>query len=269
MQDIGGGVTVLRMGDGALLSCRIANSDDAPALAALSASIQMRPSDMDAFARFMDPDEPGGFARCGGFFEVMDEAGFARVIASGRDRIFLVCEEDGRIAASLWVSLADPGFEGNYDAHGHTAGFAAVLNGDGRLREALSASRVCFARELMASAAAGRHGARLSDLAFNYAFGQMAQAGFTYALSEVYEVVGYMDEVEYRRCRVSNGGGMRAAVGSGGRLGGVNDQRLITLPRAGVSVEILPHIIVFEFAQVMPVLAGYLEQRKVREEPCR
>lgn len=254
--------TVLSNGRGALL-LDVAGRDDVGELARLNRSVRL---DMTHYETVLSHGEEG-FARRGGFFEVMDEEGVGRCVDDARSVVFVLrCAPDapgagcGRIVASLWVSLDDPGFDAP------SPGLLGYLDEHPPLADALAEGRVCYGRELIVARDAPR--AISPGMALFYgAFRAMRAAGFDHALSEVYRVVGYRVGAEDFDADIANEAALRSVADAGGLAIARNRPRTLDFA-GGLSVTIEPVAVLFDFAVTLRVLEGRLAEQGVVTAPA-
>jgi hypothetical protein len=221
----------------------IANKDDVSELALLNSSVKL---DMTRHERVLSQDETG-FAQRGGFFKAMDAEEIERHLDSGRSAIFVLRDVSdgatagcGRIVASLWVSLDDPGFDAL------SPEFTSYLDEHPALASALASGAVCYGRELIVARDAPRF-ISPSMAIFSGSFHTMRSVGFDYALSEVYRVTEYRAGTKVFGVDITN----EAALCSVAEARGLHIARnnLRTLDFGGeLSVTIEPLIVLFDFA---------------------
>jgi hypothetical protein len=221
----------------------IANKDDVSELALLNSSVKL---DMTRYERVLSQDETG-FAQRGGFFKVMAAEEIERCMDSARSVIFVLRDMPdgatagcGRIVASLWVSLDDPGFDAL------SPEFARYLDEHPALASALTDGRVCYGRELIVARDAPRFMSP-SMAVFSGSFHTMRSAGFDYALSEVYRVAEYRAGTKVFDVDITNEAALCSVAEAGGLHIAKNNLR--TLDFGGeLSVTIEPLIVLFDFA---------------------
>ncbi|MDR1089422.1 MAG: hypothetical protein LBL23_09195 [Coriobacteriales bacterium] len=259
------GALVLKSAGGAFW-LEPATPSDVPELACLNLSVKLDLADCET--ALLHPET--GFARRGGFFKVMDADELRSCLNDPRSLIFVLRavaedEDTGRIVASLWVSLDDPGFAEP------SASLTGYLREHPALAAALREGRVCYGRELIVARDATRYLSPVAAL-FYGSFRALHAAGFAYALSEVYRVVEY------------HSGAPAAEAGPGAAECGhvvniINEAALSSVAEAaglriarnrprtldfdgGLYLTIEPEIILFDLALTVETLAHSLHNQK-------
>ncbi|MDR3137007.1 MAG: hypothetical protein LBU07_06355 [Coriobacteriales bacterium] len=232
----------------------VATPNDVPELAKLNVSVKL---DMAHYERTFSQGETG-FARRGGFFKVMDAHDIARCIGDARSIIFTLRDEGagashGRIVASLWASLEDPGFAEP------SPSLARYIDGNPAFAEAGAHGAVCYGRELIVARDAPRFispGAAV----FYGSLCALRTAGFNYVLSEVYRVVAYCVCSRTHSVNITNEAALRSVVEVGGLRIATN--RLRTLDCEGnLNITIEPQVVLFDCAAVLQRLGEELPVR--------
>jgi hypothetical protein len=249
--------------DGAFL-LDSAERDDVTELALLNSSVKL---DMANYERALSRDE-AGFARRGGFFEILNAEGIERHLGDGRSAIFVLRDVSdavsptllstscrGPIIASLWVSLDDPGFDVL------SPELASYLDEHPALADALAKGRVCYGRELIVARDAPKPMSP-SMAIFYGSFYAMRSAGFDYALSEVYRVVEYRVGSAAFDGDVTNEAALCSVAEAGGFQIAVNNPRTLDFD-GGLSVTIEPLIVLFDFAVTLQKLDRHLSKQGV------
>jgi hypothetical protein len=242
----------------------VAGKNDVFELALLNSSVKL---DMADYARTLSRDE-AGFARRGGFFEILNAEGIERHLDDGRSAIFVLRDVSyvvsstllstsccGPIIASLWISLVDPGFDTL------SSGLASYLDGHPALASALADDRVCYGRELIVARDAPRF-VSPSMAIFAGSFHAIQAAGFDYALSEVYRVVEYRVGTEVFDGDITNEAALCSVAEAGGFQIAVNNPRTLDFD-GGLSVTIEPLIVLFDFAVTLRKLDRHLSKQGV------
>jgi hypothetical protein len=236
----------------------VACLDDVCELAQLNSSVKL---DMTHFETVLSR-AASGFARRGGFFEVMGKDALRRCLEDERSVIFVLrdvsdgaAKGGGSIVASLWMSLHDLGFVPL------SPGFADYIDEHIALRSALAQSKVCYGRELIVSRDAPRF-INPSRAIFYGAFRAMKKAGFDYALSEVYRVVGYRVGTDVFAVDVVNEAAARAVAEVKGFHIAENVLRTLDFDE-GLSVTIEPLAMLFDFKVTLRALEGWLRKQKI------
>ncbi|MDR1013668.1 MAG: hypothetical protein LBL86_01630 [Coriobacteriales bacterium] len=257
--------TVLSNEGGALL-LDVAGKGDVSELALLNRSVRL---DMAHYETVLSHGD-AGFAHRGGFFKVMDEGAIGRCVDDARSVVFVLREAGdgnaatggagrGRIVGSLWVSLDDPGFDAP------SPDLVAYLDGHPLLAKALAEGRVCYGRELIVARDAPR-AVHPGMALFCGAFRAMQAAGFAYALSEVYRVVGYRVGAEDFDADIVNEAALRSVADAGGLAIARNSPRVLDFD-GGPDVTIEPVAVLFDFAVTLQRLERRLSEQGVVTAP--
>jgi hypothetical protein len=251
-----GKTTVFANGSGAF-RLDVATADDVLELAQLNLSVKL---DMAHYERTFSHGE-AGFACRGGFFEVMDTGGIARCIGDVRSVVFTLRDEGvgtsrGRIIASLWVSLDDPGFAEP------SPSLVCYVDENPALAKARACGAVCYGRELIVARDAPRF-INPGAAVFYGSFRALRAAGFGYALSEVYRVVAYRVGTRTHSVDITNEAALHSVMEVGGLRIATNGLRMLDF-EGGLSVTIAPLVVLFDFAAVLQRLDGELPVRERR-----
>ena len=209
------------------------------------------------------------FGQSGGFFNVMDAAELSACIASERSTIFTLRQDTdktglvppGRIIASLWVSLDDPGFMPP------SPDLLQALVEYPALGQAWAQGKVCYARELIVARGI-LHRISPTRALFYGSFAQLRQAGFTHALAEVYRVTGYRltdvggPDSQSHSLDIVNRLALHSVANAAGLVLGDNALRSYSFAQ-GLEITIQPLIVLFDFARTLEKLQQWMTAQAI------
>ncbi|MDR1083241.1 MAG: hypothetical protein LBL27_05175 [Coriobacteriales bacterium] len=256
------GESVVFSHEGGAFLLDVAGRDDVAELARLNLSVKLN---MAHFEKLLLSDDATGFAHRGGFFKVMDAEALKRCIDESHSIIFVLRElgdrkdgeglSGGRIVASFWVSLDDPGFVPP------SSSFARYLEKHPVLTGALAQGKVCYGRELIVARDAPKFMSP-SMAIFCGAFHTMQKAGFGYALSEVYRLAGYCVGTDVFGADIANEAALHMVAEAKGFRIARNELRTLDFDE-GLSVTIEPLAVLFDFAVTLRGLGNWLVEQEV------
>jgi hypothetical protein len=166
----------------------------------------------------------------------------------GEESVFyLIDKEASGGGALLWMSRRDPDFER------FPEDLTAYMKQDALFREAVRMGRALHVRDLIVDPDAAESKA-YSYLLFWRVFEAMLRQGYAYGISEIYRILSYTDGGGTHKVDMDNEGCMRIIRDIGCVETGYRAPQTIRVMGAdgpsGVTAEVLPRIVIFEFETI-------------------